>query len=1076
MKKTFHAAALILFCCADAAWATNYYVRKSGRDTNLGTSAGAAFQTISRAMTSAMPGDVIYVGKGTYSERVTTVRAGTSTGKIRIIGDKTGAYTGDKAGNILISATGGTVVSILHDHIEFEQMIMTGGATTLLVNATNATGIAVKTSTIRYGTTSSISIPAGRLTLSSSTIQGKKNDRAGPIEATSTGSLLASACNFTYLRGAFAQTSNGTSMIERSTFNAVGDTWTVDVAGGSVTLKSNLFRTVAASGMGVRVQSGAAAIWNNTLCSSGSTAVQITGGAVTFRNNIISQSTNGLVYSAGSLTASNNLYWSNGTNYTGVAAGANDVLADPRFVNASSNWALRTGSPAIDAGYAATNIVPLDRQGVARPSAVAWDIGAYELMGPSAAVPYFCDFESASTAPAEWSTTTTNTSTGLSRFSGPHANNTVGVRLQTTPDTDYTIILDVYLHNTWDGDHASYGPDRFMVAVDGENKFVASYARPNAGFVFDWPDMPELWTAALYGSSDGVYRRVVVDFTATNDVSFISFLTSAMQGWSDEGWSIDNVRVVPATASAQYRPRFVEVGRQDGFAQTGATQKLGLVVGDVDGNGYQDVMQASSAGSRLTLNTEGGFTTSNMGATTGQMAVFDANNDGFLDLAWTTTASTEGVSVLRGNGTGLFTAMATLGTATTITSTDALAVADLNNDGYCDIAVFGNSGNYALLATPNGILTSTTTVSPGSSNGSPSQVPNASGGAALVTASVSTFTYTVSNSIFPTAATDRRDGKYVCSGDINNDGAPDFFYNGLGGTFFVSDGTGRYTRTALGFSSGLTDSDANGATLADLNNDNILELISPNVRGALTYWGRSSTTGNFSDQTSARGLNGIANAASVAAGDYDNDGDQDLLITMVSGQVRLYANSGAPSYAFTLNLLEGVSTENAYGDAVFVDSDNDGYLDVAFNSTSATYPSRLYRNQGTYVYGEESPKNYLMVRMVGRGAGATNWAGVGVRVELWNAANTTFLQRREIGAARGAGGQDPLWAHFGGVNPNLPYTVRVISGSHTYSAQVTPGSALTTIGGVDVPQLYTYTEPPGTNVRIVRWREVSQDD
>ena len=199
-------------------------------------------------------------------------------------------------------------------------------------------------------------------------------------------------------------------------------------------------------------------------------------------------------------------------------------------------------------------------------------------------------------------------------------------------------------------------------------------------------------------------------------------------------------------------------------------------------------------------------------------------------------------------------------------------------------------------------------------------------------------------------------------------------------------------------------------------------------------------------------------------------------MTMTTGQVRLYVNGGAPAYSFTLNLLQGVSTENANGDAMFIDADNDGNLDVVFNSTSASYASRLYHNQGTYVYGADSPANYLMVRMVGRGAGATNMAGVGVRVELWNAANTTFLQRREIGQARGVGGQDPLWVHFGGVNPDLPYTVRVVSGSRTYSAQVTPGATVTTIGGVDVPQLYTFQEPVGANVRIVRWREVSQDD
>jgi hypothetical protein len=407
---------------------------------------------------------------------------------------------------------------------------------------------------------------------------------------------------------------------------------------------------------------------------------------------------------------------------------------------------------------------------------------------------------------------------------------------------------------------------------------------------------------------------------------------------------------------------------------------------------------------------------------------------------------------VRGNGAGTFTPMTTLGTGTVMTGTTALAVADLNNDGYCDLAAFGATGNFALIANPNGSATTTTT------------------------STAAAFVYTPTANIFPSAVTDRAAGRYIVSGDINNDGYMDFFYNGLNGTFFVSNGTGGYTRSTLGVSTGLTAADPNGACLADLDNDNILELICPNTRGSLTCWGRNATTGNFTDETSARGLSGISNAASVAVGDYDNDGDLDLLVTMVSGQVRLYVNGGAPSYSFTLNLLQGLSTENAYGDAMFVDLDNDGNLDVIFDSTSTNYPSRQYVNSGDFVYGGTSPANHLMVRMLGRGVGATNVAGIGARIELWNASNTTFLQRREIGQARGAGGQDPLWVHFGGVDPNQAYTVRINAGARSYSALVTPSAVSTTIGSTIVPQLYTFEEPASANVRVIRWREVSDDE
>lgn len=50
------------------------------------------------------------------------------------------------------------------------------------------------------------------------------------------------------------------------------------------------------------------------------------------------------------LTHDHNLYHGNNTNYTGVSGGTGDVLADPLFVSAGTNFALQGGSPAKAAG------------------------------------------------------------------------------------------------------------------------------------------------------------------------------------------------------------------------------------------------------------------------------------------------------------------------------------------------------------------------------------------------------------------------------------------------------------------------------------------------------------------------------------------------------------------------------------------------------------------------------------------------------------------------------------------------------------------------------------------------------
>ncbi|UJR34635.1 hypothetical protein I4U23_027412 [Adineta vaga] len=49
----------------------SYYVTKSGKDTNIGTSEATAWLTIKKAANSATPGSTVYIGVGTYYEAVT---------------------------------------------------------------------------------------------------------------------------------------------------------------------------------------------------------------------------------------------------------------------------------------------------------------------------------------------------------------------------------------------------------------------------------------------------------------------------------------------------------------------------------------------------------------------------------------------------------------------------------------------------------------------------------------------------------------------------------------------------------------------------------------------------------------------------------------------------------------------------------------------------------------------------------------------------------------------------------------------------------------------------------------------
>ncbi len=82
-----------------------YYVRKTGNDANAGTSAGAAKLTIQAAVNLATTaGDIVYVGAGSYRETVTLAASGSSGNPIQIIGDYSGAQTGD-AGVVRITGS-----------------------------------------------------------------------------------------------------------------------------------------------------------------------------------------------------------------------------------------------------------------------------------------------------------------------------------------------------------------------------------------------------------------------------------------------------------------------------------------------------------------------------------------------------------------------------------------------------------------------------------------------------------------------------------------------------------------------------------------------------------------------------------------------------------------------------------------------------------------------------------------------------------------------------------------------------------------------------------------------------------
>ncbi|MBN2561238.1 MAG: VCBS repeat-containing protein [Phycisphaerae bacterium] len=479
---------------------------------------------------------------------------------------------------------------------------------------------------------------------------------------------------------------------------------------------------------------------------------------------------------------------------------------------------------------------------------------------------------------------------------------------------------------------------------------------------------------------------------------------------------------VPAGGAAYL---FTDVSATTGFGVQSTNNGdwgSGLHWGDLDADGDLDAFVTGNCSSRLCINNNAGqtFTVSTFGGGTiyRQAALLDVDNDGDLDF-WC-MPSYQNEKLYENNGSASFVDRGSLGFGDP-NNNEGIAAADVDQDGRSDLLMFSENGNWIGFNSAGlpAVLSGTTSSSYGLNDGG-----------------------------------DYGNGDYCSSGDVNNDGNLDFFYHYNSGKLFLSDGDGTFTQNNHGISVATGGNEKMGSAWGDYDNDGDLDLfVARYDSGYAGYLWKNLLVENssvsFTNVTVAAGVTNASGQRGCCWGDYDNDGDLDLYVVTRSGYANvLYENQGPPNWNF-VSVSEGANAPGDGHDAVFVDYDNDGDLDLAITQEDAT--NTLLRN-GT------NNTDYLKVRAIGGGACGTNKAAVGVRVELWDAAGTTFLARREIGVARGYGGTEPMWAHFGGITNTQIYTVKVHFVGGWSSQTVVPASVSTTIGGTVIQQMLTVEE------------------
>jgi hypothetical protein len=336
--------------------------------------------------------------------------------------------------------------------------------------------------------------------------------------------------------------------------------------------------------------------------------------------------------------------------------------------------------------------------------------------------------------------------------------------------------------------------------------------------------------------------------------------------------------------------------------QTGKTLKIQL--GDFNRDGTTDIALGCSNGSNggiaiLMGNGNGSFQAPVYYATgdVAGLAMGDFNGDGILDLAATDKAQQD-LKILLGNGNGSFQSPATA--LTTPKAAHDLVVADFNRDGNDDLG-------YAVATSGSGSTLSDLYVALGNGNGT-----------------------------FQTAQLQASQiGEFLTSGDTNGDNIVDIVsatvtLTGPNPTPHISNsmfvlignGDGTFKPTVTYISDIPSD-----PHLTDVNGDGKADIIAGGSYGALVYQGKGD--GTFKAYSEPI-IGGFSLTYAVNAGDYNNDGNADLIGTdanspraaVALSEVQQSADAAALTGVAVFPLGSGIHNVDASygGDAVFLSS------------------------------------------------------------------------------------------------------------------------------------------------------------
>jgi len=447
----------------------------------------------------------------------------------------------------------------------------------------------------------------------------------------------------------------------------------------------------------------------------------------------------------------------------------------------------------------------------------------------------------------------------------------------------------------------------------------------------------------------------------------------------------------------------------------------GSIVDDFNNDGYLDLIFSSwSLSDRIHYcrnNGDGTFTdasdSSHLGYLAGglNMMQVDYNNDGWKDIfvlrgAWKMQFGKVPNSLLRNNGDGTFTDVTKESGMLSFHPTQAATWADFNNDGWLDLFI-GNESEPNKEPHPCELY-----------------INNING----------TFT----NKAHDAGCEIVSFVKGVTSGDYNNDGLTDIFVSTMNGTKMLLKNIST-DKAAVKFSdvtvqAGILNNTRTFPTwFWDYDNDGWLDILvcsyefyqslsnyaaAEAVNGTTGYSGKvflyhNKHDGTFEDVSLAAGLTKVAFAMGANFGDIDNDGYLDFYLGTGNPQLRslvpnkLFKNIDGKHFLDVTTSARVGNLQKGHG-VSFADLDNDGDEDIYIEMGGAykgdAYESSLYLNPG------QNSNNWINISLEGV---ASNRSGVGSRIRVSFKENGKERSVYRDVNSGGSFGSNPLRQHIG---------------------------------------------------------------